>query len=58
MIVGAAQARRPRPRYKLGVVAQAMSLLRHTLADRSWDAMMGMMYRPAASPTPDRRASA
>jgi NAD(P)-dependent dehydrogenase (short-subunit alcohol dehydrogenase family) len=58
VIVEAAQARRPRPRYKLGAVAQTLSLLRHLLSDRSWDALLGRMYRPAASPAPDRRARA
>jgi NAD(P)-dependent dehydrogenase (short-subunit alcohol dehydrogenase family) len=58
VIVEAAQARRPRPRYKLGAVAQTMALLRHILSDRSWDALLGLMYRPVASPAPDRRAKA
>lgn len=58
VIVEAAQSRRPRPRYKLGAVAQTMAFMRHALSDRSWDALLGMIYRPAAAPAPDRRASA
>ena len=58
VIVEAARSRRPRPRYKLGAVAQTMAFLRHALSDRSWDGLLGMMYRPAAAPAPDRRANA
>lgn len=51
VIVQAAQARRPRPRYTLGATAQLMSFLRRTLSDRTWDGLLQLMYRPTPQPS-------
>jgi len=42
-IVAAAQARRPRTRYKVGAIAHILPFLRHTLPDRAWDTLVGRM---------------
>lgn len=48
-IVAAAQARRPRTRYKVGTIARILPVLRHALPDRAWDALMGHMAGGAAA---------
>lgn len=45
VIVGAARARRPRTRYKVGAIARILPALRHALPDRAWDSLVGRMSR-------------
>lgn len=40
VVIRAATARRPRPRYPVGVVAAVMPRVRGVLSDRAWDRMM------------------
>jgi NAD(P)-dependent dehydrogenase (short-subunit alcohol dehydrogenase family) len=40
VVIKAVQAQRPRTRYKVGVVAHILPLVRRVLPDRQWDAMM------------------
>lgn len=51
VIVRAATSRRPRTRYKVGVVAHALPRLRRILSDRAWDGMWRRLL-PAAAPVP------
>jgi NAD(P)-dependent dehydrogenase (short-subunit alcohol dehydrogenase family) len=44
VIVNAAQAQRPRPRYKIGMMAQALPMLHTLLSDRMWDRLMSRFY--------------
>ena len=43
-ILRAAQARRPRARYKVGVLAQSITRARSLMPDRIWDSMMGSLF--------------
>ena len=45
VILSAAQARRPRTRYKITAMARVMPLLRRLLPDRTWDAMWRRMLK-------------
>lgn len=45
VIVRAARTRRPRARYKVGLMARVMPRLRHALPDRMWDGLIGRLYR-------------
>lgn len=44
VVVKAVQARRPRTRYKVGVVAHILPVVRRLLSDRKWDAMMRLQF--------------
>jgi NAD(P)-dependent dehydrogenase (short-subunit alcohol dehydrogenase family) len=44
VIVGAAQAARPRTRYKVGSTPRLMSTMRHLLSDPLWDRMVARFY--------------
>lgn len=44
VIVAAAQAPRPRTRYKISAMAYALPALRHLLPDRAWDAVMRRQF--------------
>ncbi len=44
VILKAAQVRRPRTRYKVGLSAHIYSGLRSVLSDRAWDRMMAMQF--------------
>jgi NAD(P)-dependent dehydrogenase (short-subunit alcohol dehydrogenase family) len=44
VIVRAAQAQRPKTRYKVGATAAVMPLLRRALPDRAWDALLKQMF--------------
>ncbi|GAB4510799.1 MAG: oxidoreductase [Anaerolineae bacterium] len=44
VLVQAMQARHPRPRYKIGLMAHALPTLRGVLGDRMWDRMLGRLY--------------
>ncbi|MBA2678753.1 MAG: SDR family NAD(P)-dependent oxidoreductase [Ktedonobacteraceae bacterium] len=44
VVVKAVQARRPQTRYKVGVVAHLLPLVRRALPDRRWDALMRLQF--------------
>jgi NAD(P)-dependent dehydrogenase (short-subunit alcohol dehydrogenase family) len=44
VIVKAADARRPRSRYKIGIMSQMLPLMHTLLPDRMWDRMIGRFY--------------
>lgn len=44
IILKAMQAERPRPRYRVGMMAYVMPLLHRLLSDRHWDALVGRFY--------------
>jgi NADP-dependent 3-hydroxy acid dehydrogenase YdfG len=46
-VVRAVRARRPRPRYAVGVMARGLTGLRRVLPDQAWDAFVRLLY-----PTP------
>lgn len=48
-VVRAATARRPRSRYRVGVAAWVLPLMRRLLPDRLWDLYAGGLVRPAAA---------
>jgi NAD(P)-dependent dehydrogenase (short-subunit alcohol dehydrogenase family) len=54
VILSAAQAKRPRTRYKITAMAHVMPLLRHLLPDRTWDAMWRRMLKTS---TPTNRGT-
>ncbi len=45
VIVRAIQSPHPRPRYRIGLMANAMPLLRKVLPDTWWDGVVGSFYR-------------
>ena len=44
IIMRAVQARSPRPRYKIGMMAHLMPLMHTLFSDRLWDRMIGRLY--------------
>lgn len=60
VVVRAAQAAKPRTRYKVGMIAHAMPFLRRRMSDRLWDGMWRQMLRarPEQRPSHDVGASA
>lgn len=54
VIVRAAEARRPRARYKVGTSAHVYSWMRRLLTDRAWDALMARQF--PVIPTPKEKA--
>lgn len=53
VIVAAAEADRPRTRYKVGAIAHLLPALRRRLPDRAWDAMMARQF-PMTDPKAGR----
>lgn len=53
VIVRAADARRPRTRYKVRTSAHVYSWMRRLLPDRAWDAMMARQFPVTSSGAPD-----
>lgn len=51
-VLQVATARRPRTRYKVGVAAHAIPLVRRMVSDRAWDSMMTRQFSPASDRGP------
>jgi hypothetical protein len=55
VVVRAVTSRRPRPRYKVGAPARIGTLLRRTLTDRQWDAVLRRAVREPGARVPSDR---